>query len=216
VTDPFEAFFAELDRRYNLHLVPRVRVGTVAAAASPVSYSLTLPGETTARTGVPSVSPVCPRVGQLVRVEMVADQPVIVDVLGGPVIQPVVDYWSIGGATGTTTSGSNVTLATAAASLVKLSAATRVRVALHASFFPNLAANTEATFAVGIGGTDYDVFSYFANTQAVHVEGAGVRYVTGVAAGTYTVTLRWRRTAGTGTLTRDANDVMSAEITEVP
>jgi hypothetical protein len=81
--DDFEAFYAELDRRYGLSLVPRVRIGTITAVASATSCSLTLPGETTARAGVPVVCPVVPAVGQLVRVELVADHPVVVDVLGG-------------------------------------------------------------------------------------------------------------------------------------
>lgn len=81
--DDFEAFYAELDRRYGLSLVPRVRIGTVTAVATPTSCSLTLPGETTARAGVPIACPAAPAVGQLVRVELVADHPVVVDVIGG-------------------------------------------------------------------------------------------------------------------------------------
>lgn len=83
--DDFAAFYAELDRRYGLSLVPRVRIGTVTAVASATSCSVTLPGETTARSGVPVVTPVVPSVGQLVRVELVADHPAVVDVLGGRV-----------------------------------------------------------------------------------------------------------------------------------
>lgn len=81
MADPYEALFAELDRRYNLHLIPRVRVGKVTAAESVFRYSILLPGETVARDDVPCTSAVVPQVGQLVRVELVADQPVIVDVV---------------------------------------------------------------------------------------------------------------------------------------
>lgn len=76
-----ERLYAELDRRYGLHLIPRVRLAVVTDAASPTSYSITLPGETTPRSGVPSVSPIVPQVGDLVRVELVGDQPVIVNTL---------------------------------------------------------------------------------------------------------------------------------------
>jgi hypothetical protein len=81
--DELETFFRELDRRYSLQLIPRVRIATITDAASPTSYSLTFPGEVDSRSGVPSVSAVVPQVGQLVRVALVGDDPVITEVLGG-------------------------------------------------------------------------------------------------------------------------------------
>lgn len=81
--DEYESLWREADRRYSLALLPRVRLATITDAVSPSSYSILLPGEGTARTAVPSVSAVIPQVGQLVRLELVGDDPVIVDVLGG-------------------------------------------------------------------------------------------------------------------------------------
>jgi hypothetical protein len=85
----FGEVWEEADRRYQTALTPRVRKCTVTAAASPFSYSLDLPGEAGAdRAGVPSISPIVPIVGDLVRVELVADEPCIVGVYGrGPIRQ---------------------------------------------------------------------------------------------------------------------------------
>lgn len=81
--DEIESLFRMFDTKYRLPLVQRVRQGVVTAAASPNSYSITLPGDTAPTTGVPSVSAVVPQVTNVVRVAMVADQPVIVGVVGG-------------------------------------------------------------------------------------------------------------------------------------
>lgn len=165
--------------------------------------------------GVPVLTSVGPlAVDDLVLVDQYAHSAVVV---GRPVPgpSPAVDYWLIGGSTVTTTSGTNATLATASTSLLKRSGLTRVEVDLRASCFTTLATNTEATFAVGLGGTDYDIVSHFCNPVSTHLSCSGIRYLTGIAAGTYTVTIRWRRTAGTGTLTRDANDTLSLKVREV-
>lgn len=164
--------------------------------------------------GVPVLTSVGPlAVDDLVLVDQYAHSAVVI---GRPVAgpSPAVDFWSFGGATGSTTSGSNTTLATASSSLLKRSALTRVEVDLRASCFTTLATNTEATFAVGLGGTDYDIASHFCNPTGTHLSCSGIRYLTGIAAGTYTVTVRWRRTSGAGTLTRDANDTMSLSVKE--
>lgn len=78
-----EEYWREHDRRYaRLAGAERIRYGTVTAAASPFSYSITLPGETIARTGVPRVSSVAPVIGDKVRVSMANDEPEILDVVG--------------------------------------------------------------------------------------------------------------------------------------
>jgi hypothetical protein len=84
----FGEVWEEADRRYQTALTPRVRKCTVTAAASPFSYSIQLPGETDDRDQVSSISPIVPIVGDLVRVELVADEPCIVGVYGrGPIRQ---------------------------------------------------------------------------------------------------------------------------------
>lgn len=75
-----EAFFNQLNRMYRLELVEKIRLGVIVAAASPSSYTVQWPGgEQTAK--VPRVSAVVPQIDDLVRVSLVGDQPVIVDVL---------------------------------------------------------------------------------------------------------------------------------------
>jgi hypothetical protein len=84
----FGEVWEEADRRYQTALTPRVRKALITAAASPFSYSIQLPGETDDRDQVSSISPIVPLVGDLVRVELVADEPCIVGVYGrGPIRQ---------------------------------------------------------------------------------------------------------------------------------
>lgn len=80
--EAFESFWREADRRYSNQLVPKIRKAVVTAAASPFSYSVQLPGETIDRSGVSRVSAVTPRVGDEVRLGIVGDQPMILDVIG--------------------------------------------------------------------------------------------------------------------------------------
>lgn len=79
-----EAWLRAFDARYLMALVPRVRIGIVTGAVSPLSYSVRLPGESGDRDGVPTVSAITPQVGDGVRLELVGDPPapVIVDVVG--------------------------------------------------------------------------------------------------------------------------------------
>lgn len=79
-----EGVFRALDSKYKLQLIERVRLCVITDAVDFNSYSLTLPGETTAVDAVPSVAARVPQVGDLVRVALVGDSPIIVDVLGGP------------------------------------------------------------------------------------------------------------------------------------
>jgi hypothetical protein len=100
-------------------------------------------------------------------------------------------------------------------SFTKRYAATRIRVDLQASFQVIGTGNSAARFAVLINGTDYDIVNRHVNPALTHAETGGTRYISGVAAGTYTVQGRWRRTAGTQTLRRASDDWLSISATEV-
>ncbi len=77
-------------------------------------------------------------------------------------------------------------------------------------------ADTGAEFGVRINGTDYRVATLPGSLSLTHhFTASGVRHISGVPAGTYTVQGRWRRTNGTGTVTRDTNDWSSTSCMEV-
>lgn len=118
----------------------------------------------------------------------------------------------------TTTSLTHVNMAGTGAvtsfTFVKRYTATRVRLDGAASVYVGGGgATTNVVVAARINATDYDLWE----TPCLVNErqfGTGFRYVTGIPAGTYTVQMRWRRTAATGTLTRDTADWLSASARE--
>lgn len=102
-------------------------------------------------------------------------------------------------------------------SFTKLVASTRVRIAMSVTFFTS-AITTGGMFGVNINSTDYDVVRHSHNTAgaSVHLTANGFAFVAaGLAAGTYTVQGRWKRTVAAGTLTRDNNDWLAIEAMEV-
>lgn len=148
--DDFELFWREADRRYAAK-GSRVRIGEVTNAVSVLSYSVQFPGESTDRSGVPSVVAVAPQVGQLVRVELVGDDPVIVDVLGGPAMQSGTASFTLAGGAGTFPSGTvaaadtgTVTFAVpyAAAPVIKLT----VQIGGNLDAVPNVTSRSATNF----------------------------------------------------------------------
>lgn len=72
--------------------------------------------------------------------------------------------------------------------------------------------------AVSVTGiADVDVSGFFFNNGNVH-HGvpAGIKEIPGVAAGSITVTARWRRISGIGTLSMNTDDWVSLWVEEVP
>lgn len=107
-------------------------------------------------------------------------------------------------ATDSTTSASYVSWAggagVASFTFIKRFNATRVRIDLSKTMDSSAAATT-LQLGARIDTTDYDVTTPIQESAAAvrHCWSAH-RYVSGIAAGTYTVTGRWKRTAGAGTL----------------
>lgn len=93
---------------------------------------------------------------------------------------------------------------------------TRIKIDLAVTFY---ASTSEAgpMFGVNVNSTDYDVvqLSTANGTNGTRQFIAGSRYITGLPAGVYTVTGRWKRTSGTGTLERGPTDWTSLFATEV-
>lgn len=118
--------------------------------------------------------------------------------------------------TNTTTSATYVDMAgtgsSTSFSFTKRYTGSRIRVDVSASMY--VPANvSNVVVGVRINGTDYDLYEIpvLVNTRAF---GVAFRYITGVASGVYTVQARWRRSSGTGTLTRDTADWLSVSARE--
>lgn len=104
---------------------------------------------------------------------------------------------------------------------------TFVRVGLTASCFSSVA-TTRVVWAVRVvqtvgasafGPTDWNMGGFMINTVNVHTSFTKFKRFLGLAdggipAGTYTISLRWRRSSGTGTLSADTNDDFAIELDE--
>lgn len=76
-------------------------------------------------------------------------------------------------------------------------------------------ANTSVAFGLQIGGTDYPTAFMFINPAVTHTQAAAAGHLTGIAAGSYTVTVRWRRAAGGGVLNVNSDDLVTVRLQEV-
>jgi hypothetical protein len=78
------------------------------------------------------------------------------------------------------------------------------------------AINTVAQYGVNINGVDYDITNATMNVANQRQLGVGFRddVAVGLAVGTYAVQLRWKRTAGAGTLSI-SNDAVSIRAREI-
>lgn len=104
---------------------------------------------------------------------------------------------------------------------------TFVRVGLTASCFTSVA-GTRVAWAVRVvqtagnttyGATDLTMGGFVMNAATSHTSVTKFKRYLGLAdggipAGTYTVSLRWRRVSGTGTITADTNDEFAIELDE--
>lgn len=125
------------------------------------------------------------------------------------------DYAPQNPGSGTTTSGSYADLPNSpAATISKAFAGTRLRVTAFLETFSTLA-NTSVDLAVKIGSTDYTVWHHVHNPANVHDLYGGVIYISGVGSGSTTVTGRWRRPAGGGTITMNGDDYFCLSVEEV-
>jgi hypothetical protein len=75
--------------------------------------------------------------------------------------------------------------------------------------------NTGVSFGINDGTNDHDVCIFFINLANVHQSAAGYKKISGLAAGSYTFTLRWRRSSGGGTLTTNNGDYIGIKAQEV-
>jgi len=76
-------------------------------------------------------------------------------------------------------------------------------------------AGTDMRVGIRINGVDTEVIQFLPSTANVRFPLCGEAEVTGLAAGTYTCELVWRRASGTGTVTVTTSDSFSLAIEEV-
>lgn len=105
-------------------------------------------------------------------------------------------------------------LGTSSFAFTKQDAASRLKVTIHAGGFVSVA-GTRPMYGVLLGATDYDVVSQTINVINSHTNISGFSYLTSVPAGAYTVQGRWRRAAGTGSITRNNEDWLSISVKEL-
>lgn len=94
------------------------------------------------------------------------------------------------------------------------SAISRIRIMIDATCWVNTT-TAAVRMGVNINGVNYDVCQLQIPVVSQHVALSGVAYLTGIAAGSYTVQGVWYRVSGTGTLNRDLNDWLSISAEEV-
>jgi hypothetical protein len=119
--------------------------------------------------------------------------------------QTKTSYYSYTGSQ-TTTSATFVSLPSGAAvSFTKLYTVTQLRIEYFTYPWITGAVSTAIEYAMLINGTDYTIAAILRNELGLRDLMSGVLYCAGgLAAGTYTIQPRWRRSAGTGTANMDA------------
>lgn len=73
---------------------------------------------------------------------------------------------------------------------------------------------TAISGGIGYTPTDYSLLGININPLATHTPYSSARRVTTIPAGTYTVTLRWRRVSGAASVLADTNDSYMVELDE--
>jgi hypothetical protein len=142
-----------------------------------------------------------------------------INLRGSSLIGPAIVTSSIetfNGATGanTTSSASFVNMGSVAVSVKKLYAATRIKIDFEASMFLSIA-GTALDYGILFNGTDTVIaHSGFTTTERA-MFGGTLLLGAGLAAGTYVIQARWRRTAGTGVLTQNFDDWATLTASEV-
>jgi len=113
-----------------------------------------------------------------------------------------------------TTSYANMA-ATSSVSITKSSAATALYVSATITAVSTATA-TRAMIGVNINGVDYDLFKMFFDVTTRISMAGGDKVASGLAVGTYTVQLRWKRISGAGQIDRfNADDWLCLSALEV-
>jgi len=74
--------------------------------------------------------------------------------------------------------------------------------------------NASGKIGINDGTSDHDIYSFFINPANSHFESSGINVISGLAAGAYTFTMRWKSPSG-GTLVTNSDDFISMSIQEI-
>lgn len=95
------------------------------------------------------------------------------------------------------------------------SAVSRIKVTINQTLYQTGGSFPFVQLGVHIGSTDYDLVGATLSQVGTNTQLAGFAYITGIAAGTYTIQARWKRVSGTGTLSRDPANFLCMDAIEV-
>lgn len=123
------------------------------------------------------------------------------------------DWYSSGVGGGSTTSATFVHLA-GALPFTKRRPESRVYAHLAGSAYA-ASPSSGSEWAVRIGGVDYSLAFFYFNNSFVHLSFSGFKHLSGIPAGTYTASMSFRLTSGTGAIVFDGNDRFSLLCAEV-
>lgn len=206
-----------VDERIRVARVKTRAMGTVISRETAGPNAMVLHDDAT--TPVPALCPgsVFCQPGDWVTVELYGTQWVITNSFSGPGFGEASRRLNgLGSTTGDLTSGSFVDLSEFGSfQFDKLFDNTFVQINALCSAYLNTGTNTKVEWAVrftpiagGIGytPTDLSVGSLMFNPTLTHLSFRPERRTIGIPAGSYTVSLRWRRESGSGTPRADGGD----------
>lgn len=115
----------------------------------------------------------------------------------------------------TNTGAYSSVVAPSSLSFTKKLTATRVKVAIMFATASTVAGTKQSTAVTFNAGADNEIYQYFHTNANLYMPTNGQAVISGLAAGAYTVQLRWSRLSGTGTLNTDANAYLSMVVSEI-
>ncbi len=127
---------------------------------------------------------------------------------------PVSNVFGFGGITGTTSATPTDMPGPPTVTLTKRFDWSWVEVTLFISTFAT-ANGTGMRGGVLVNGVDYDVLNKFHNSASVHASEPGIATITDLPAGDWPISVRWRRSAGSGEIRVDTNDNVHIRVLEV-
>lgn len=215
---------AMVDQRIRLFLSRNRAMGTLATKATTGSEGTALIDGAETATSVKVPGSVFCQPGDRVCLDRYGSDWVVTNAFTGPGFGEALRYVDgLPSATGTAPTGAFSDLVEfGTLTFTKVYDATFVAAVVQAGAYSS-ATLTEAGFAVrftpidggdGYTPTDWGVTSLYFNNSGQHLSVTGQRRLTGIPAGTYTVSLRWRRVAGTGNLAADDRDTFSVGLDE--
>jgi hypothetical protein len=215
---------ALVDQRIRLHDKQERATGTVVSRATIGPAAAVLFDGSTTPMPVKVLGHVFCQPGDRVALDRYGSDWLITGSFSGPGFGEATAYQSgLPSPTGALTSSTYVDLVEfGTMTFTKYHDNTFIRVALDAGAYSSVAVQTleigarltAQTGGAGYTPTDYVIIHRFFSSATIHQPMHGAVRVTGVPAGTYTVTLRWKKISGSGNFVADQNDSFALEMDE--